>query len=94
MSWLKQQIVLIVTLGSLLAGIAATWGRMQIMVSQIDRKADKEVVAAADLANRELVAAGQTAIMRELDSVQRKLQEIDTRLDAITQQKAIITDVK
>lgn len=42
--WLKTNLTCLVTLGALLAGTAATWGRMGAAYQQIDGKADKAAV--------------------------------------------------
>jgi len=44
MKWVKNQIVVIVTLAALLGGGLITWGRIQQICTGIDKKADKEAM--------------------------------------------------
>jgi hypothetical protein len=73
MKWVKKQVTIIVTLAILFGGGLVTWGRMQQMCSEIERKADKEAIM------REL-----DLIQRQLASIDAQLHGVIVRQAIIT----------
>jgi sensor domain CHASE-containing protein len=65
MNWIRKNCTVILTLAIVLGGALVTWGRVQYISTQIDKKADKEsIIRELDLIHEQL-----KAIIARLDGV-------------------------
>jgi hypothetical protein len=78
MKWLRNNLRLVLMLGTMLLAMGMAWGdlnsRVETLSGQVAAKMDRDQV------------------LRELDRMQRQLEKIDQRLDGVIIRQAIIAD--
>jgi uncharacterized protein HemX len=96
MKWIRGNLGVALTLTIVIGSGLVTWGKMQQVCTRIETKADRDSLAAIQIAigtkaEKDAVVSNKEAMMRELTQIQQQLSAINSRLDGVIIRQAIIS---